>query len=137
MGDTFTDPDNTLSRGYVSEDLVVLVLMKEFGGKFTPLGDVFHFKDSASSLVCRKVTLVALRRTDGHEMLCCQSSFNSGGSDRYGFKAQSPANVLDFFYDPKGRSFLLPDIHMGPDLVGFFKDEETCSSGTNFSRTDP
>jgi hypothetical protein len=103
----------------------VLMLMKQFGGKYTRLGDVFVFKVSAKDLASRKVSLVALWRTNDDEMLGCQSSFNAGGSDRYGYKASSPADVVNFFYDPKGRSCLLPDNNAGPDVMAFVRDEET------------
>jgi hypothetical protein len=125
IGDEFADASNTASRGYIMEDLCVLVLMKQFGGKYTRLGDVFLFKDSAANLASRKVSLVALRRTNDDEMFGCHSSFHTGASDRYGYKASSPANVVDFLYNPKGRPCLLPDKQMGPDVIAFLRDEES------------
>jgi hypothetical protein len=123
MANLFCSATNSSMRGYVYESLVLLVLMEQFGGKFTALGDVFHIKPSESHLESKKATLVALRRTSNNDMSYCQASFTSGASDRYGFKAKSPADVLDFFHDPRGRPFLLPDDHMGPDLAGFLQDE--------------
>jgi hypothetical protein len=39
----------------------MLGLMNQFGGKSIPLGNVFNFKESESSLALRKATLVVLR----------------------------------------------------------------------------
>jgi hypothetical protein len=49
----------------------------------------------------------------------------SGSSDRLGFKATSPADVLNFLNNPDGKCFLFPDNHMGPDILFFLQDEET------------
>ena len=118
-----TAPDKP-SFGITYEEMIILLLMENFGGKFTRLGDVFHFA-AKSSLGSREVTLVSLmRRADG-VMLSCEASWSTGSSDRFGFKAQSPANVLDFLNDPKGKPFLLPDNHMGPDVICFLQDKKT------------
>lgn len=113
------------NSAFIFEEVMMLVLMEHFGGKFTALGDIFHFNQS-SPLASRKVTLVALRRTaeEGNRQ-CCLVSWNTGSSDRFGFKAKSPANVVEFLNDPKGKPFLFPQNHMGPDLTCFLQDEQT------------
>jgi hypothetical protein len=116
---------NSQARGYLFEDMLLLVLMDRFGGRFTALSDVFKFDESDSKLASRKVTLVALQQTPGQLLLCNQVSFKSGASDRFGLKAQSPKDILDFLENPHGKPFLFPDVHMGPDLMCFFQEEET------------
>jgi len=54
-----------------------------------------------------------------------EASWTSGSSDRFGLKAQSVEDVLAFFADPKGKCFLFPHNHMGPDVICFLKDKET------------
>jgi hypothetical protein len=121
---SFRTSRNAPSSGFIFEEVMLLVLMEHFGGKFTALGDIFHFSQS-SPLASRKVTLVALRRTAEGIHQCCPVSWNTGSSDRFGFKAKSPANVVEFLNDPKGKPFLFPDNHMGPDLTCFLQDELT------------
>jgi len=58
-------------------------------------------------------------------MKSCPVSWTSGSSDRLGFVAKSPTDVLTFLNDPAGKCFLFPDTHMGPDLLCFLQDEET------------
>ena len=89
------------------------MLMDAFGGKARPLSDVFKCNNKLGS---RRVTLVSLERGADGTMRC---------SDHFGFKATTPKEVLDFFNDPDGKSFLFPDNHMGPDLFCFVQDEET------------
>jgi hypothetical protein len=112
------------SLGSIYEEMIMFVLMDKFGGKFTRLDEVFHFGESMS-LGSREVTLVSLARSTGDEMASCEASWSAGGSDRFGFKAHSPDDVLAFLKDPKGKAFLLPDNHMGPDVICFFQDKET------------
>jgi hypothetical protein len=52
-------------------------------------------------------------------------SWNSGSSDRLGYKASDPADVIKFLNNPDGKCFLFPDTHMGPDLSCFFQDVVT------------
>jgi hypothetical protein len=115
---------NAPSSGFIFEEVMLLVLMEHFGGKFTALGDIFHFSQS-SPLASRKVTLVAPGRTVEGVMQCCPVSWSAGSSDRFGFRAKSPANVVEFLSDPKGKPFLFPDNHMGSDLTCFLQDERT------------
>lgn len=114
---------NPSSLGFIFEELALLIFMEKFGGKYTALGDVFHLADS--SLLSKKVTLVSLRRTTDGVMECCQAAWNAGSSDRFGYKANSPGDVIAFLEDPKGIPILFPDTHMGPDFIGFFKEKET------------
>lgn len=58
-------------------------------------------------------------------MQCCPVSWNEGISNRIGFKAHSPTDVLKIFQDPDGKAFLFPDNHMGPDLMCFVLDQQT------------
>jgi len=111
------------SQGVRLEELLLMVLVENFGGKYTALGDVFSFCES-SPLVSRMVSLVSLKRGDG-VIWSSPVSWKTGSSDRLGFKAISPTDVLKFLSDPKGRPFLFPDNHMGPDLMCFFEDKET------------
>jgi len=122
--DSLRTSRNASSSGFILEEVMLLVLMEHFGGKFTALGDVFHFSQP-SPLASRKVTLVALKRTAEGDMQCCPASWNTGASDRFGFKAKSPADVIKFLNNPKGKPFLFPDNHMGPDLACFLQDEQT------------
>jgi hypothetical protein len=110
--------------GDIFEETMLFVLMEKFGGKFTALGDVFRFGES-SSLKEREVTLVSLMRMADDSVSCHEASWQSGCSDRFGFKARSPEDAIAYFKDPKGIAFLFPDIHMGPDLIAFFKDKKT------------
>jgi hypothetical protein len=115
---------NKSSIGTIFEEATMMVLIQNFGGKYTALDKVFHLGTS-SPLGSREVTLVSLTRGTGDEMLSSEISWSKGSSDCVGFKAQSVENVLEFFADPKGKPFLFPDIHMGPDVVAFFVDKET------------
>ena len=110
--------------GDVFEETMLFVLMEKFGGKFTALGDIFHFGQS-SSLEEREVTLVSLMRMADDTLSCREASWRSGCSDRFGFKARSPEDVTAYFRDPRGMAFLFPDVHMGPDLIAFFQDKKT------------
>jgi len=114
---------NPSSLGYILKDLTLLLLMENFGGKFTPLSNVFRFSKS-SSLGSRKVTLVSLKRSANDVMHCCPVSWKTGSSDCFGFKAESPTDVLKYSMDPNGKAFLFPDTHMEPDLMWFFQDQE-------------
>src|SRR3984957_12748109 len=122
IANSFSAAPNQSATGSAFE-MLALVLMEKFGGRITALGDVFY--GTESSLLSRKVTLVALRRGSSDIMECCQVSGNSGSSDRLSFKANSPNDVLSFLQNPLGKPFLFPDIHMGPDLACFLLDEET------------
>ena len=113
---------NNSSLGYVFEDITLLVLMDHFGGKFSPLSDAFHCSKSLGS---RRVTLVSLRCGADGLLQSYPVSWNKGISDRFGFKAKSPTEVLAFLNNPDGQTFVFPDIHMGPDLIFFLQDEQT------------
>ncbi|KAF8510406.1 hypothetical protein BU17DRAFT_98110 [Hysterangium stoloniferum] len=110
------------SLGFVFEEATLFVLMTIFGEKFTALEDAFHCSESIGS---RKVTLVSLRRGADNILQSSPVSWNAGSSDRFGFKAKSPTDVLSFLHNPDGKAFLFPDTHMGPDLLCFLQDEET------------
>ena len=113
----------TSTLGYVLETALPLVLMETFGGKFSPLEEVFDC--GSKSLGLRRVTLVSLKRVASGELQTCPISWNEGSSDRLGLKAKTPAHVLKFFDNPDGKIFLFPDNHMRPDLAWFLQDEET------------
>jgi len=113
---------NTSTLGFSFEEVALVVLMDAFGGKFTPLSKVFKCDDALGS---RRVTLVSLKRGADGTMRSHSVSWKSGTSDRFGFKATSPKNVLAFFNDPDGKTFLFPDTRMGPDLFCVVQDEET------------
>lgn len=113
---------NGSSLGFVFEEAVLLVLLQEFGGKLRALSDIFHCNQPWG---LRKVTLVSLKRGDNGLMLCCPVSWTSGSSDRLGFRATSPTDVLNWLNNPNGKCFIFPDTHMGPDLLFFLQDEET------------
>jgi hypothetical protein len=112
------------SVGFIFEEMTMMLLMEKFGGKFTTLGDVFNFHSSAP-LKSREVALVSLTRMPDGVMSPSEASWTSGSSDRFGLKAQSVEDVLAFFADPKGKCFLFPHNHMGPDVICFLKDKET------------
>ena len=109
---------NNASLGFVSEDLALLLLMDHFLGQFSPLSDVFHCSESLGS---RRVTLISLRCGANGLLQSCPVSWNTGISDRFGFKARSPADVLAFLNNPDGQTFVFPGTHVGPDLIFFFK----------------
>jgi len=110
------------SLGLILEEALLVVLTQMFGGEARALSDVFHTDQPWGS---RKVTLVSLKcRVDG-EMQSCPVSWTSGSSDRLGYKATSPEDVIRFLNNPDGKCFLFPDNHMGPDLSCFFQDMET------------
>lgn len=71
------------------------------------------------------VTLVSLKRGADGMIQSHPVSWNVGASDRFDYKAGSPADVLAFLIDPNGKAFLFPDTHMGPDLLCFLQDEQT------------
>ena len=113
---------NRPSLGFVFEKAVPMALLEMFGGKSCILSDIFHCNQPWGS---RKVTLVSLKRSPDGVMKSYPVSWSSGSSDRLGFVAKSPTDVLKFLNDPAGKCFLFPDTHMGPDLLCFLQDEET------------
>ena len=120
--EAFRTARNASARETIFEEAVLLVLLRNFGGKSCALSDVFHINQPWGS---RKVTLVALKRTADGSMLCCPVSWTAGSSDRLGLKAASPKHVLELMNNPDGKCFIFPDEHMGPDLSFFFQDVET------------
>jgi hypothetical protein len=122
MMNSLSTARNAQSLGSIFEEFVMLLLLEKFGGRYTALGEVFDCTDS--TLLSRKVTLVSLRKTADGVMETCRVAWNACGSDRFGYKANSPADVVEFLNDPKGIPFLFPDTHMGPDTICFFKAEE-------------
>jgi len=113
--------DNS-ARGPVLEEAIFLVLLNLFGGKEPTLGEVF---DTDQPWGLRKVTLVSLKRSFDNQMQCNPVSWDSGTSDRLGYKAASPEDVVTFLNNPDGKCVLFPDNHMGPDVACFFQDVET------------
>ena len=113
---------NNSTLGFVLEEALLLVLLEMFGGKECALSDAF---DTDQPWGSRKVTLVSLKRRIDGKMQSCPVSWTSGSSDRLGFKATSPSQVIEFLNNPDGKCFLFPDTHMGPDLSWFFQDWET------------
>ena len=122
IANAFRTARNNLSLGYAFEEVALLVLLQMFGGKPRSLSDAFHCNQPWGS---RKATLVSMKRTADGIMQSCPISWTSGSSDRFGFNATSPADVLKFLNNPDGKCFLFPDNHMGPDLLCFLQDEET------------
>ena len=122
LANAFCTARNSSSRGYVLEEVALCVLVDAFGSRVTELGKVFHCDPSLRS---RKVSLVSLTPTLDGKLQTFPVSWTSGTSDRFGFKAQSPNELLNFLDNPRGRAFAFPDIHMGPDLLCFLQDEET------------
>jgi hypothetical protein len=118
---TFTARNNS-SLGFIFEEAVLMILLQMFGGEPRVLSDAFHTDQPWGS---RRVILVSLKRRADGEMESCPVSWTSGSSDRLGFKATSPAQVIEFLNNPDGKCFLFPDTHMGPDLSWFFQDWET------------
>ena len=118
----FTRGQNNQTLGFEFEDAVLLVILHMFGGKACTLSDAFHTDQPWGS---RKVTLVSLKRRSDGEIQSCLVSWSSGSSDRLGFRAASPEDVLSFLENPDGKCFLFPDCHMGPDLFFFLQDVET------------
>jgi hypothetical protein len=110
--------DNS-ARGPVLEEAILLVLLEMFGGKERTLVDVF---DTDQPWGSRKVTLVSLKRGFDGQLQCCPVSLVSGSSDRLGYKAKSPQDVVEFLNNPDGKCFLFPDTHMGPDVSCFLQD---------------
>jgi hypothetical protein len=104
------------------EEAVLMIILQMFGGEPRALSDAFHTDQPWGS---RKVVLVSLKRRADGEMYSCPVSWTSGSSDRLGFKATSPTQVIEFLNNPDGKCFLFPDTHMGPDLSWFFQDWET------------
>ena len=76
-----------------------------FGGKERTLADVFNTNQLWRS---RKVTvtLVSLKRRFDGQLQCCPVSSVSGSSDRLGYKAKSPQDVVEFLNNPDGKCFL-------------------------------
>ena len=118
---TFTARNNS-SLGFVFEEAVLMIILQMFGGEPRALSDAFHTDQPWGE---RKVVLVSLKRGADGDMYSCPVSWTSGSSDRLGFKATSPTQVIEFLNNPDGKSFLFPDTHMGPDLSWFFQDWET------------
>ena len=121
---SLSDARNRSSLGFMFEEVVLLVLLDNFGNKSTALGDVFEFP-KASTLRSRKVRLVSLRRDVDGMVQCRPVSWTRGSSDRIGSKAENPGDVLKFLEDPRGKIALFPDTHCGPDLMCTFQDEKT------------
>ena len=113
--------DNS-ARGPVLEEAILLVLLQKFGDEGCTLADVF---DTDQLWGSRKVTLVSLKRRFDGQLQCCPVSLASGSSDRLGYKAKSPQDVVEFLNNPDGKCFLFPDNHMGPDVSCFLQDVET------------
>ena len=113
---------NNLARGFVLEEAILLVLLEMLGGKECALSDVF---DTDQPWGSRKVTLVSLKRGSDGRMRTFPVSWDSGSSDRLGYKASSPEDVVKFLNNPDGKCFLFPDDHMGPDLLCFVQDVVT------------
>ncbi|KAM6498411.1 hypothetical protein JOM56_006359 [Amanita muscaria] len=124
IASAFRTARNNSSRGFVFEEVVLLVLLQIFGGKSCPLSDAFHC-DQPWGWGSRNVTLVSLKRGSDDILQSSPVSWTSGSSDRVGFKAASPTEVLQFLNNPDGKGFLFPDVHMGPDLLCFLQDVET------------
>ena len=123
MTRSFCTTLNSPTLGYVLEMVLPLVLMNTFGGKYSPLEEAIVCGDK--SLGLRRVTLVSLKRVASGELQTCPVSWNEGSSDCLGFKAKTPAHVLEFFDNPDGKVFLFPDNHMHPHLSWFLQDEDT------------
>ncbi|KAM6495008.1 hypothetical protein JOM56_009631 [Amanita muscaria] len=121
IAEAFRTARDPLSGGIIFEEAVLLVLLERFGGKTCALS-IFQCNQPWGS---RKVALVSLKRTADDSMQCYPVSWTSGSSDRLGFRAASPKDVLGFLNNPDGKCFLFPDTHMGPDLMCSLQDEET------------
>jgi hypothetical protein len=119
IANAFRVARNSLSLVFVFEEAMLLVLLQMFGGKPRALSDAFHCNQPWG---LRKVTLVSLKRRVDGVMQSSPVSWTSGSSDRFGFKATSPTDVLQFLNNPDGKYFLFPDNHMGPDLLCFLQD---------------
>ena len=122
IANTFRTAGNASSLAFTVEEATLLVLLQMFGSKPCALSEVFHCTPPWGS---RKVTLVSLKRGVDGVMQSYPVTWTSGSSDRLGYKATSPIDVLKFFNDPDGICFLFPNNHMGPDLLCFLQDEET------------
>ena len=122
IASAFSGARNSSSRGFVFEEVVLFILVEIFGGKAARLDEAFMCDDLLGS---RKVKLVSLIRSVDGNLRTCDVSWTAGSSDRFGFKAKSPEDVLDFLDNPGGKAFLFPDDYMGPDLICFFQDVET------------
>lgn len=110
--------------GFLFEEVIMYLLMDVFGGKSIPLEKVFHFPEG-SPLGGRNVELVAGRQVGLDSMSVAKTSWLTGSSDGFGFKAKSTADALAFLRDPKGKPFLFPDNYMGPDLLCLLRDTES------------
>jgi hypothetical protein len=99
-----------------------MIILQMFGGEPRALSEAFHTDQPWGK---RKVVLVSLKRRADGQTESCRVSWTWGSSDRLGFKATSPTQVIEFLNNPDGKSFLFPDTHMGPDLLWFFQDWET------------
>ena len=120
IADSFRIVRSSAALGEIFEEATAMVLLEIFGGEPRALSDAFHCDHPWGS---RKVTLVALTRTADDGVQCSPVSWTSGGSDRLGYKATSPADVLEFVKNSNGKAFLFPDSHMGPDVMCFLRDE--------------
>ena len=121
--DSLSTGRNKSTLSYIFEEVALVVLVDNFGGRFKALSDIFHFPRS-STLASRKVMLVSLKQ-ETPVWTCSPVSWNEGSSDCFGIKAENPTDVLRFLRDPDGKAFLFPDNNMGPDLICFLQDEET------------
>ena len=122
LSDATSTARNNSSLGYLFEEAVLMIILQMFGGSPRALSDAFH---TDQPWAARKVVLVSLKRRADGQTESCPVSWTSGSSDRLGFKATSPTQVIEFLNNPDGKCFLFPDTHMGPDLSWFFQDWET------------
>lgn len=122
IASTFSDALNSSSRGYIFEQVVLFSLVEIFGGKGARLDKLFECNQPWGS---RKVKLVSLIPTLDGNLQACDVSWTTGSSDRLGFQANKPQDVLNFLHNPGGKTFIFPDTHMGPDLLCFLQDQET------------
>ena len=122
LSDATLSARNNSSLGFMFEEAMLMIISQMFGGEPRALSDAFHTDQPWGE---RKVVLVSLKHGADSEMYTCPVSWTSGSSDRLGFKATSPTQVIEFLNNPDGKCFLFPDGHMGPDLSWFFQDLET------------
>jgi len=81
------------------EEAVLMILLQI---EPRALSDIFHTDQSWGS---RRVILFSLKRMADGQMDSCPVSWTSGSSDRLGFKATSPAQVIEFLNNPDGFPF--------------------------------
>jgi hypothetical protein len=90
ISNSFRNARYDSSLGFVFEE-VALVLMEIFGGKVNCLADAFRCSEPLGS---RRVTIVSLMRGADGVMQSNPASWKAGSSDRFGLKANPPADVL-------------------------------------------